>query len=123
MAERNANIACVAHASVHRAANLAQESRYEDARHHLMATQMLMKRASMTDEQAEEVANFVYHSAPFDAELKRCHDLGRKTRDDNASRTFFQMRQLDSSAFYSCTRKVALVSRRNANIRALRGCV
>ena len=118
-AELSLNVASVAHAAARRAAHLADAGRYKAARLHLLGAERLMRRAAKTDEQMEEIGNFVFHSGPFDAELKHAKDGARPT--DGLARSAFKMRELDYVAFVASGKQSAVALRRGANIPALRG--
>lgn len=125
-AEHGANVAVVAQTAVRRAAVLAQSHLHEQARDRLVSVHALLQRAAVKDEQQEELGEFVKVVQELEQQISRCLREGssrkRSYADDVASKAFVRMKESPLHLFLAGKNKAAIVQRRNALVRELRGC-
>jgi len=135
--ESTADVAVLAVAAVQRAARQAQVGRFKEARMGLFAVERLIKRASKTDAQMEEHANFIAIADQLDYELRLCLQRagssscsssrkGKEKDDaleglgDTTAKTLFKMRTASKTEFLSGGRKKAVIDSRLNNDATLR---
>lgn len=99
--EEDINGTCVALSGIHRAANLAQKGEYRAARSQLISTCRLLQRGMQTDHHQESYLSFIVQGEKLDGFMREQEaqskvfgaDYGRN-RDDDASRSMYQMKNL-----------------------------
>jgi len=104
--EEDINGACVALAGIHRAANLAQKGEYRSARSESISTCRLLQRGMRADHHQEAYLSFIVQGEKLDGFMREQEaqskvfgaDYGRN-RDDDASRSMYQMKSLSVAEF------------------------
>jgi len=85
-AEKACNAAIVGMAAIQRAAALAQEQRdFKAARELIHATRHMLRRGAVSDEQQEELGNFVTQSDDMDAELRALEQRSSSSSTSSSS--------------------------------------
>jgi len=113
--EKSMDCAVASLAAVHRCAAEAEAGDYESARARLHAARKMMHRGALTDEQQEEMGNFVSRTADLELELLRCQRQKNSKAGDDSVRLFYQMKKADQSIFLSAQKKTDLVQKRKGN--------
>jgi len=105
-AEADIDGRCVALSGIHRAAYLAQQGHYRDARSELISTCRLLQRGMKADHHQESYLSFIVQGEKLDGFMREQEaqskvfgaDYGRN-RDDDASRSMYQMKSLSVTEF------------------------
>lgn len=114
--EKSMDCAVASLAAVHRCAAEAEAGDFESARARLHAARKMMHRGALTDEQQEEMGNFVSRTADLELELLRCQRQSEAAKaGDDSVRLFYQMKKADQSIFLSAQKKTDLVQKRKGN--------
>merc|ERR1719215_640137 len=102
-AESDMNGTCVGLSGIHRAARLAQQGEYRAARAELISTCRLLQRGMQTLEHQESYLSFIVQAEKLDGFMREREsqdnifgtDRGsQRGRDDDASRSMYQMKSL-----------------------------
>jgi hypothetical protein len=115
------NCAVASLAIIHGTAAEAEKGDFESARLRLHAARKMMERGALTDEQQEEMGNFVSQTEDLERELLRCQKKseGSKSKsvktDDESVRLFYQMKKVDGSKLLSAQKKTGVVQNRKGN--------
>lgn len=108
--ESDINGTCVALSGIHSAAFLAQEGEYRAARVKLISTCRLLQRAMHNLAHQEAYLSFIVQAEKLDGFMRECEsqekvfgvNSSRKSgRDDDASRSMYQMKTLSVDEFTS----------------------
>jgi len=98
--ENALNARAVAVETIQRAAGLAHHGAYKQARVALVSTQRLLQRGMASGRGQEDYLRFVVSGEKLDAFMRESQALGDgANRDDDASKSMFQMKSLSSQAF------------------------
>jgi len=109
-AESDINGTCVGLSGIHRAARLAQHGKYRAARVELISTCRLLQRAMQTLEHQESYLSFIVQAEKLDGFMRERESqdniFGTESgshcgRDDDASRSMYQMKSLSVSELNS----------------------
>jgi hypothetical protein len=109
-AEAEINGTCIGLSGIHIAARLAQQGEYRSARIHLISTCRLLQRAMNNLAHQESYLSFVVQAEKLDGFMREreCQDKifgtsgnSRQGRDDDASRSMYQMKSLSACEFTS----------------------
>jgi hypothetical protein len=101
--EQELNSTCVALAGIHAAARLAQKGEYRAARVELISTCRLLQRAMHTLAHQESYVSFIVQAEKLDGFMRECESQEKlfgmssgcqRGRDDDASRSMYQMKSL-----------------------------
>lgn len=112
LVEQQLNVANLAVSTVHWAAALAQQARYDEARKELIAAHVLMQRASRTETSMEEHYIFVNETMEFEQHLASLVHNSSKILDDAATKVFFDMATVSIVRFWSGRGKQGVVAGR-----------
>lgn len=110
VAEGSINSEVVALAAIHRSAALAQQGLYMEARVNLVSTQRLLQRAMRTSAHQADYMRFIVQAEKLDQFMREAQQaqavLGveRLARDDDASKSLYQMKCVSRRAFQAPTR-------------------
>jgi hypothetical protein len=94
--------------AVHRAARLAQQGKYLDARIHLISAQRLLQRAMTSSTDQENYLSFIVQAEKLDQFMREAQQqetiLGTakgksRGRDDEASKAMYQMKSVSARSF------------------------
>merc|ERR1712178_231 len=105
-AESDINGTCVALTGIHTAARLAQQGKYRAARVELISTCRLLQRAMKTLMHQESYLSFIVQAEKLDGFMREqesqdtifgTENTGQRGRDDDASRSMYQMKSLSVS--------------------------
>jgi len=102
-AEADVASTCIGLGGIHRAARLAQRGEYRAARVELISTCRLLQRAMRTVEHQESYLSFIVQAEKLDGFMRERESQekifgsdsgGQRGRDDDASRSMYQMKTL-----------------------------
>merc|ERR1712039_1105820 len=109
-AEADIHGTCVALTGIHTAARLAQQGQYVASRAQLISTCRLLQRAMRTSTHQESYLSFIVQAEKLDGFMREreaqdkifgIDSSSQRGRDDDASRSMYQMKSLSVSEFTS----------------------
>jgi len=110
VAESDINGICIGLRGIHSAARLAQQGEYRAARVQLISTCRLLQRAMRTSAHQESYLSFIVQAEKLDGFMREreaqdkifgIDSSNQRGRDDDASRSMYQMKSLSISEFTS----------------------
>lgn len=105
--EDTMNSTVVSLAAIHFSASLAQNGLYEEARIHLVSTQRLLQRGMKSEAHQRDYMSFVIQAEKLDQFMREAQSNqelfgtgGMDARDDEASKSLFQMKCVSAQTFH-----------------------
>jgi hypothetical protein len=116
-AEAACNAAIVGVATIQRAAALAQDERdFSSARNLIHAARHMLRRGAQTDEQQEEMGNFIAQSEEVDTELRSLESRSSSSLSDQSAKVFGSKKKANRNQFLAASKKT-VVSQRKGDAR------
>ena len=103
--ENSMNASIIGLTQIQQSAREAETSDFKKAQNRLHAARIMMERGCKTDEQQEEMGNFVSQTDMLEDELRICQKSKSKKLGDDSVKLFYNMKKNDLTNFISAGKK------------------